>query len=122
MIPEREREALMRLTMCAREECGMCKYKETCDFDFQYETATRCMNILADALNADRKTENSSEKPNNSTISKMEQVEDEPQLTPNYCGTCKHREVPCGDLPCDACHSYSNYEPKDEPQTDCAWR
>ena len=71
MIPEREREALMRLTMCAREECGMCKYKETCDFDFQYETATKCMNILADALS---KTENSSEKPNNSTISKMEQV------------------------------------------------
>ena len=28
---------------------------------------------------ADRKTENSSEIPNNSTISKMEQVEDEPQ-------------------------------------------
>lgn len=42
----------------------------------------------------------------------------EPQLTPNYCGTCKHREVPCGDLPCDACHGYSNYEPKDEPQTE----
>ena len=41
---------------------------------------------------------------------------DEPQLTPNYCGTCKHREVPCGDLPCDVCHGYSNYEPKDEPQ------
>lgn len=57
MIPEREREALMRLTMCAREECGMCKYKDTCGFDFQYETATKCMNILADALNADRKTE-----------------------------------------------------------------
>ena len=58
MIPEREREALMRLTMCAREECGMCKYKDTCDFDFQYETATKCMNILADALRtADRKTE-----------------------------------------------------------------
>ena len=54
MIPEREREALMRLTMCAREECGMCKYKDTCDFDFQYEIATRCMNILAEAL---RKTE-----------------------------------------------------------------
>ena len=65
MIPEREREALMRLTMCAREECGMCKYKDTCNFDFQYETATRCMNILADALNADRKTESNSEKPNN---------------------------------------------------------
>lgn len=37
--------------------------------------------IVADWLVeiADRKTENSSEKPNNSTISKMEQVEDEPQ-------------------------------------------
>ena len=78
---------------------------------------------------ADRKTEpNSSEKPNNSTISKMEQVDkdinvrskNEPQLTPNYCGTCKHREVPCGDLPCDVCHGYSNYEPKGEPQDECA--
>ena len=47
----------------------------------------------------DRKTESNSEKPNN-------------------CDTCKHREVPCGDLPCDVCHGYSNYEPKDEPQTE----
>ena len=46
----------------------------------------------------------------------------EPQLTPNYCGTCRHRDVPCGDLPCDVCHGYSNYEPKDEPQTDCPWK
>ena len=76
MILEKEREALMRLTMCAREECSMCKYKDTCNFDSQYETATRCMNILAEAL---RKTE--------PTISKMEQVDkdinvrskDEPQ-------------------------------------------
>jgi hypothetical protein len=50
MIPEREREALMRLTMCAREECGVCKYKDTCNFEFQYEIATENMNILADAL------------------------------------------------------------------------
>lgn len=81
MIPEREREALMRLTMCAREECAMCKYKDTCGFDFQYDLATKNMNILADALNADRKIENGSEKPNKSeiptasTISKMEQAE-----------------------------------------------
>ena len=60
MIPEREREALMRLTMCAREECGMCKYKDTCNFDFQCELATKNMNILADALRTDRKTENCS--------------------------------------------------------------
>ena len=31
--------------------------------------------VIADVMMADRKTENSSEKPNNSTISKMEQVE-----------------------------------------------
>ena len=63
MIPEREREALMRLTMCARGECPMCKYEEQCDnWDFRMELATKNMNILADAL---RKTENSSENPNN---------------------------------------------------------
>ena len=76
MIPEKEREALMRLTMCAREECSMCKYQGECNFDFQYELATKNMNILAEAL---CKTE--------PTISKMEQVDkdinvrskDEPQ-------------------------------------------
>ena len=50
MIPEREREALMRLAMCARGECAMCKYEKTCTISFQYEIATENMNILADAL------------------------------------------------------------------------
>ena len=50
MIPERQREALMRLTMCARGECAMCKYEKTCTTSFQYELATENMNILADAL------------------------------------------------------------------------
>ena len=54
MIPEREREALMRLTMCAREECHICRYKEQCDYDFQYRLATKNMNILADALRAEQ--------------------------------------------------------------------
>lgn len=36
MIPEKEREALMRLTMCARHDC--------------IEEATKNMHILADAL------------------------------------------------------------------------
>ena len=85
MIPEREREALMRLTMCAREECAMCKYKDTCDFDFQFKTATNCMNILADALR------NCSEKPNNSTCSKMEQVET------MSCQECAHWEHGAGN-------------------------
>ena len=50
MIPEREREALMRLTMCARKEGFVCKYKDSCNFDFQFDLATKNMNILADAL------------------------------------------------------------------------
>ena len=110
MIPEREREALMRLTMCAREECGMCKYKDTCDFDFQCETATRCMNILADAL---RKTEpNCSEKPNN--------CEDEPMKTADYCDICK-RDM-CEVCVADATNPYcvpSHYEIRHEPQPRC---
>lgn len=76
MIPEREREALMRLTMCARGECPMCKYEEQCDnWDFRMELATKNMNILADAL---RKTE--------PTVSKMEQVG-----TTEDCSTVKER-------------------------------
>ena len=48
---EPEREALMRLTMCARGECPICKYEEKCDdWDFRMELATKNMNILADAL------------------------------------------------------------------------
>ena len=95
MIPEREREALMRLTMCAREECSMCKYQGDCNFDFQYELATKNMNILAEAL---RKTENSSEKPNN-------------------CDTCIHNKLEWYSEVCDGCSkAHSNYEPKDEPQ------
>ena len=47
---EEVREALMRLTMCAREECGMCKYKDDCDFDKQYEMATKNMNTILNAF------------------------------------------------------------------------
>ena len=88
-----------------------------------------------------RKTENSSEKPNNycddclytdtcdskeffyactskATISKMEQVET------MSCQECKHfheNAVMYLDQ-CDFCFKDCKYEPKDEPQTDCAWR
>lgn len=50
MIPEREREALMRLTLCAREECSICKHKDVCNPNFRYELGTINMNILAEAL------------------------------------------------------------------------
>jgi len=54
MIPEKEREAIMRLTMCARRNCAICKYKynpadgKDCD-----DIITECMHILADALMED---------------------------------------------------------------------
>ena len=60
---------------------------------------------------ADRKTENSSEKPNN-------------------CDTCKWGEwyrqgydITMMDDECGGCCSWnSKWTPKDEPQTDCAWK
>lgn len=52
-MTEEVREALMRLTMCAREECAMCKYKDKCGFEFQYNISTENMNTLLDALSAD---------------------------------------------------------------------
>lgn len=56
MIPEKEREAIMRLTMCARRQCMCCKYRgnrkratvqlpEHCQ-----KRITENMNILAEAL------------------------------------------------------------------------
>ena len=44
------REALMRLTMCAREECKVCKYEDDCGFDAQYQRATENMIIISNAL------------------------------------------------------------------------
>ena len=52
-MTEEVREALMRLTMCAREECGMCKYKDKCGFDFQYKLSTENMHTILDALSDD---------------------------------------------------------------------
>ena len=92
MIPEKEREALMRLTMCARNECVMCKYKDSCDSDVRFEFATKHMNILADAL---RKTEpNSSEKPNNCEWS-VEYAKEMLDTMP--CEECGHWEHGAGD-------------------------
>lgn len=52
MIPEKEREALMRLTMCARDECYVCKYKDKYTYDDCFGEIVKNMNILADALRA----------------------------------------------------------------------
>ena len=51
---------------------------------------------------ADRKTESSSEIPNN-------------------CDTCRF-ELYCPEM-CEGCCEWdSHYEPTDEPQTDCSWK
>ena len=61
---------------------------------------------------ADRKTENKSEKPNKSTISKMEQVDGE-------CADCKWHDKEWWYIKCDGCSRlHSHFEPKDEPQTE----
>ena len=96
----------------------------------------------------ERKTENCSEKPNNSTRSKMEQVDKDTNVRSKEqqteemvsCQTCKHW------IPYECTNDKCHYEPKveelydqivedidtrvkcavakkveDEPQTDCAW-
>ena len=53
------------------------------------------------------------------TISKMEQVGDEPQTPYDNCQSCLHWVYDgYWYCECNECH----YEPKDEPRTDCAWR
>lgn len=52
-MTEEVREALMRLTMCAREECDMCKYKDKCGFEFQYNISTENMHTILEALSAE---------------------------------------------------------------------
>ena len=75
-----------------------------------------CINehpVVADWLVeiADRKT--------GPTISKMEQVGDEPQTPYDNCQSCLHWVYDgYWYCECNECH----YEPKDEPQTDCAWK
>lgn len=99
MIPEREREALMRLTMCARIECDICKYKDS-SIDECDERITENMNILADALKADRKTE--------PTGYKLKPVEVEPQTEVYKCPKCG-KDTPTEFDECVWCLS-----PKDE--------
>ena len=57
MIPEKEREALMRLVMCARDACEICKYKDKYTYNDCFAEIVKDMNILAKALDAERKEE-----------------------------------------------------------------
>lgn len=56
-MTEEVREALMRLVMCAREECERCKHKDKCGYDMQCELATQNMHIVLNALKSRPKGE-----------------------------------------------------------------
>lgn len=63
---ENVREALMRLSMCARKECEICKYKDRpkteLPSDNCKERATKNLNILADVCLRDKREINDEEK------------------------------------------------------------
>lgn len=50
MIPDKEREALARLTMCARDQCAICKFKDKYTFDDCDLEITDNMHVLMEAL------------------------------------------------------------------------
>lgn len=52
---DKERDALLRLTMCARHECEICKYENEFTHSQCYELQTKCMNILAELLDKQEK-------------------------------------------------------------------
>jgi len=56
VLTEEVREAIMRLTMCARHECAICKYNSN-DEDTCEQYATKNMNILADAFREPKRGE-----------------------------------------------------------------
>ena len=55
------------------------------------------------------------------TLRDATEWQDEPQTECNP--TCKFYDERCLNVECYDCRDgYSRYEPKDEPQTDCAWK
>lgn len=114
--------------------CETCRYWKYIAHEWQCET-TKCQGYTP-------KTENSSEKPNNSTISKMEQVDkdinvrsnDEPQTETSTKSEKVQLKVQLTDEPQKdmaedivrsfgfKAESYQQAKAKDEPQTDCPWK
>ena len=152
-------------------DCDTCKhyklacelFSEICKYEPTTQTKTQNSNLtfekdecakeyeelglkeLKGLINADRKTENSSEKPNNCETCRNKGFEGceqpclgcgccglyepktEPMKTADYCDICKRDmcEVCIADATnpyCVPSHYEIRYEPKDEPQTDCAWK
>jgi len=141
-IPERQREALMRLTMCARDECMMCIYQPK--DDRCKDIATTAMHILANALKVD------DDAPQTETKGVRYCNECKWFRDKQVCGRCRSRNLFCEAEPqprcpncgkrgyirslesmgvklkvfdeykwkCTNCNKYFKEEPKDESQTD----
>ena len=103
------------------------------NYHYEFNSTDRVLaKIVEDAfkgimdIKADRKTVSISEKPNNSTCSKMEQVDKDINVRSKDCETCKWGEwyrqgydITMMDDECGGCCSWnSKWTPKDEPQTD----
>lgn len=50
VMNERARNALTRLSMCAKEECEMCKHRYDCNYDKQVERAIENTSIILKEL------------------------------------------------------------------------
>ena len=106
------------------EHCMPSQFKKQIEDECAKEYEELGLKKLKELIEADRKTE--------PTISKMEQVDkdinvrskDEPQWTKENCKGCKYNEYPYDSGTCfvRVCINGNKYEPKDEPQTDCAWK
>ena len=79
-------------------------YCDTCDHK-------ECEYCIADSSNPYCVPSNYHKVEDESTISKMEQVEQ------RSCDTCKNRDIEGWKNPCLGCTEFTFYEPKDEPQT-----
>ena len=51
-----------------------------------------------------------------------EQTEPSNSEKPNNCDTCRNKGFEGCEQPCLGCGCCGLYEPKTEPQTDCAWK
>ena len=107
-------------------DCGLCPFEDFgyCNVKGERNTSEKGVDADCPLIEiTDRKTEPSdSEIPNSSTISKMEQVDKDINV--------RSKTEPQKD--CKKCENYDRcknnrwkccvYQPKDEPQTDYAWR
>ena len=112
MIPEREREALMRLTMCARGECMMCIYQPK--DDRCKDIATRSMHILADALEQADTPQTERPSDDDETIQAIYHLQ--------KVGWLQEHDRILTDTPQTDMPEYAEWKDAYNKMTDCGWK